>query len=132
VEVFNLEVGGVHDYLVSATWSGGVVVHNGYGDCPDDLFEIVEGVRRSKAAVLNGNKTIMAEVIVDDKIVGVREVHLSQLRSPNKSSINVTSSSAAFQRWQRVYDGTVKRDALPVITVRPGSRGISIFDVDFE
>jgi len=47
VEVFNLEVGGVHDYLVSATWSGGVLVHNNVCDeareivaeLPEELFQ---------------------------------------------------------------------------------------------
>jgi hypothetical protein len=95
-------------------------------------FEIVDGVRRAKAAELAGRTTISAEIRVGGKVVGTTEVPLSTLRSPFKDAIDVSSSPAQMQRFQSILKGTRAGDALPPITVQPGARGPSIFDVFFK
>jgi hypothetical protein len=95
-------------------------------------FEILEGVRRSKAAELAGKTSITAEVQVGGRVTETLEVPLESLRSPFKSAIDVSSSPAQMQRFQSILDGTRAGDPLPPITVQPGGRGPSIFDVFFQ
>jgi hypothetical protein len=95
-------------------------------------FEIVDGVRRAKAAELAGHTSIPANVEVGGRVVETIDVPLSSLYSPFKSAIDITSSPSAMQRFQSVLNGTRSGDPLPPITVQPGSRGPSIFDVFFE
>ena len=95
-------------------------------------FEIIDGVRRSKAAELAHRQTVRAEVVVGNRVVETLDIPLASLRSPSKSAIDVSSSRRQFERWQSVLDGTKRGDPLPPITVQPGSRGPSIFDVFFE
>ena len=74
----------------------------------------------------------MAEVRVGEMIVQTAEVPLNSLRSPFKGAIDVSSSPAQLQRWDSIMQGASAGDALPPITVQPGSRGPSIFDIFFE
>lgn len=101
----------------------------------DDIartFEVLDGVRRAKAAELAGRMTITAEVRVGGRIVETVEVPLSSLRSPFKSAIDVSSRPQQMQRFQDIVRGTTAGDPLPPITVQPGSRGPSISDIFFE
>jgi RHS repeat-associated protein len=97
-----------------------------------ETFEILDGVRRAKAAELAGRTTIRAEVEVAGKTVRSAEIPLEQLRSPFKSAIDVSSSPAQAQRFQQIMQGTQAGSKLPSIRVQPGSRGPSIVDVFFE
>jgi hypothetical protein len=95
-------------------------------------FEILDGVRRAKAAELTGRQTIRAEVQVRGKVVETLEAPLSSLRSPFKDAIEISGSPRQLQRWQDVLDATKAGEALPPIAVQPGSQGPSIFDVFFR
>ncbi len=91
------------------------------------LFEIGDGVRRSKAAFEQGKKTIQAENGATGKLF---DVGIDQLRSPLKSSIDV-STPRKLARYKNaakeVSDGT----AAPIY-VQPGSRGVKVSDITFK
>jgi hypothetical protein len=89
----------------------------------EQLYEIEEGVRRSKAAWLYGHETIEAQVNGGP----VFAVPLRNLRSPHKEEINL--SGVGGFRWQRVLRGTRDGTTLPPIEVLPGSRGKTIEEV---
>jgi hypothetical protein len=95
-------------------------------------FEIVDGVRRAKAAELAGQTSIRANVEVGGRVVETLDVPLSSLRSPFKSAIDITSNPGTMGRFQNILNGTRAGDPLPPITVQPGTRGPSIFDIFFE
>ena len=95
-------------------------------------YEIVDGVRRAKAAELLGNKTIPAQIVnSESKIVEQGNIAVDSLRSPNKTSIDM-SSQTAVDRYMRVQNGTKKGEKLPPITVTPGNKGIPVKDVQFN
>jgi RHS repeat-associated protein len=97
-----------------------------------ETFEIIDGVRRAKAADLVGKKTITAQILDGEgKVVSERNIPLDALRSPNKSSIDMTSQTAA-DRFMRVQKATQKGDKLPPIQVTPGNRGVNVKDVQFN
>jgi hypothetical protein len=96
----------------------------------EQTFEIVEGVRRAKAAAELGQTTIEAEVYVGGKHVETLQVPIDALRSPFKSVIDV-SNPVNMGRWLRVLNGTKAGDSLPPIAVRPGANGITIPSVKF-
>ncbi len=89
-------------------------------------FEIADGVRRAKAAQELGHTSIKAM----DHTGKTFQVPLKDLYSPFKSSIDVSTPLNQF-RYDRIYNGFKAGDALPPIYVSPGSRGVSIFDVNF-
>lgn len=66
------------------------------------------------------------------RVLETAEVPLESLRSPFKSAIDVSSSPAQMHRFQSIMQGTRAGDPLPPITVQPGTRGPSIFDIFFE
>ena len=90
----------------------------------DDVFEIVDGVRRAKAAELLGKKSISARL---GGSMDVIEIPLANLRSPNKSVIDAAGATNA-KRFSSVLEG-VRAGNTPPISVNAGSRGPSIFDV---
>jgi hypothetical protein len=96
-----------------------------------DSYEILDGVRRAKAATELGQETISAVVQVGGKTVATGEVPVSSLLSPTKSVIDVSTPSA-MQRWLSVLKGTQAGDALPPIVIQPGARGVPIPGVGFQ
>ncbi|MBK8069011.1 MAG: RHS repeat-associated core domain-containing protein [Rhodanobacteraceae bacterium] len=92
-----------------------------------ETFEIIDGVRRAKAADLVGNATIPGTVAGG----GAQDIPVAALLSPNKSSIDV-STPVAMDRYMRVQEATQNGVVLPPIQVQPGSRGTPIKDVDFD
>ena len=97
----------------------------------DPSYEIIDGVRRVKAAEVAGRRSIAAQVYRDRSSIEVLEVSLSQLYSPTKLAIDVSSSPQAMARWKRVLDATLAGEILDPIIVRPGSRGPRILEVFF-
>jgi hypothetical protein len=95
----------------------------------EKTFEILDGVRRAKAAAELGQETIQAEVVVGEKVVQTGEVPVS---APAVSE-GLDRARHAFQTsgWLRVLNGTRDGDALPPIRVQPGSSGTPVSDVDF-
>lgn len=96
-----------------------------------ETFEIIDGVRRAKAAQLAERGTIRAEIMVDGTVARTVDVPIENLRSPFKSEIDI-STPRGEARFNRVMRGTQAGDELPPILVQPGERGPSIFDVVFR
>jgi RHS repeat-associated protein len=95
-------------------------------------FEIVDGLRRAKAAELAGKTTVAAEVRVGGRVVGTMDIPLDSLRSPFKSAIDVSSHPSQMSRFKSILDATRAGDSLPPISVQPGGRGSSISDIVFK
>jgi RHS repeat-associated protein len=95
----------------------------------EQLYEIGEGVRRSKAADMLGQETIMAKIIREGQEDIYQEIPVSSLRSP-KDFIDARDFDSADR-----FGTTLQKTRLaPVsegsaIEVRLGSRGIPIKDV---
>jgi hypothetical protein len=98
----------------------------------DQDFEIIDGVRRSKAALMAGQAMISARIENKSGTLGpIFQVNLDRLHSPHKDRIDV-STPRALQRWMNILKGVHGGSTFPPIIVRPGSRGPRIQDVDFE
>jgi hypothetical protein len=117
-------VDGVGAARASAAGGGGAGIGNG-------SYEVLDGVRRAKAAAELGQETIAAEIQIGGKTVASGLVPVSSLLSPTKSAIDV-STSTGLQRWLSVLNGTRAGDALPSIIIQPGARGIPIPGVGFR
>lgn len=94
-------------------------------------FEIMDGVRRSKAADLVGNQTIPAQILnAEGKVVGTQSIPINQLLSP-KPSIDV-STTVNMTRFMDTLNKTMAGSVPPLITVTPGGRGLPIRDVPLD
>ena len=126
-------VSGLVGGAISGTAAGVSKVLSSAGTPAENpTYEIVDGVRRAKAADLIGNKTIPAQIVdSQSKVVGQGNVAVDALRSPNKSSIDM-SSQAAVDRYMRVQGATQSGQKLPPITVTPGNKGVPVKDVQFN
>lgn len=91
-----------------------------------ETFQILDGVRRSKAAEIAGKTSIEAEIHVGGRVVGTQEIALDALLSP-KSSISTQGSG--LTRWLDTLRQTLQGSKPPPITVTPGPRGTPIRDV---
>lgn len=88
-------------------------------------YEIIDGVRRSKAANIAKQGSIEAEVLGSGgKTV---KVPLESLRSPHKTVID--TSGSGLTRWLDTLKRTLLGEKPPPILVEPGSRGVPIEDV---
>jgi len=98
----------------------------------DELFEIEEGVRRSKAADILGHQTIMARIIREGQADIIQDIPLSSLRSP-KEFIDTSKYDDAIR-----FGETLEKTRIsPVgqgnaIKVHPGGRGTPIRDVNIK
>jgi hypothetical protein len=95
-----------------------------------ETFQIIDGVRRSKAFELGGAKTIRAQVLNPDGTRGPEiDVLIDDLRSP-KSALDMSTTRQAdrfWKIWQAVQVG--RAGQLPPILVSLGSQGILVRDV---
>ena len=90
-----------------------------------DIFEILDGVRRSKAAEVAGQPSIKAEVFGwNGKII---DIPLEALRSPDKNVIDTAGSG--LHRWLETLGKTMRGSQPPPILVQPGTRGIPVADI---
>ena len=86
-----------------------------------ETYEILDGVRRAKAAAMAGQETIQAEVIGSGgKVVNVG---VDALRSP-KAVIDATGPGLG--RWLSTLRQTLAGSQPPPILVQPGSVGTTI------
>ena len=100
----------------------------GRGNRPS--YQIVDGVRRAKAAHLLGKRLIAAHIFDDaERLVWVGKVRISDLRSP-KNTIEVFKV-ADWMRWNDIVEATERGEPLPPIDIRPGN-GIPIRNVEFS
>lgn len=98
-----------------------------------NLYRVMEGVRRAKAARLAGHSQIRAEVVdANGQSLGCGELPMDALRSPKAAIRRLTSADEA--RWQRAVAGA--RQAVlpyPPIVVEPcAEQGTRMDDVDFD
>jgi len=97
------------------------------------VYRVMDGVRRAKAASLNGHAELHAEVI-DPKgqSLGECAVPVDALRSPKALIRRITPADET--RWNRAAAGA-NQVVLPYppITVQPSTeQGTRIEDVDFD
>lgn len=88
-------------------------------------FEIIDGVRRAKAAEMAGHSTIWALVEGES---AEQKIRICDLLSPKKT-IDIRQPRER-RRWINVRDGmAVEPDLLPPIVVRLGTIGVQISEV---
>jgi hypothetical protein len=97
----------------------------------DDVYAIVDGVRRAKAAQMVGRQTVPAQIDDGTGALGpVTDLPIESLRSP-KDAIDV-STTAKFRRFKETLDKTRLGSVPPPLIVIRGGRGRSIPDVEFN
>ncbi|MBV9852639.1 MAG: hypothetical protein JO250_23510 [Armatimonadetes bacterium] len=89
-------------------------------------YQILEGVRRAKAAWLFGRKTIAA------KINGVGDVVQVPVERLLSTKDEIETHGVRGLDWGRVYRGTRDNVSLPPIEITPSTQGIPIQDVVVE
>ncbi|MBC8143497.1 MAG: hypothetical protein H7Y38_18870 [Armatimonadetes bacterium] len=89
----------------------------------ETIYEILEGVRRTKAAYVCGRETIAAQV---NGVGAVIAVPIRNLRSPKDV---IETSGVRGLAWERILRATRADVVLPPIEITPGNRGIPIADV---
>jgi RHS repeat-associated protein len=94
-----------------------------------ETFEILNGVRRAKAAHIAGQTTIEAEVHVGGRVISRSSIPIDALRSPKAS---ISTAGAGLDRWQDTVRQTMSGSRAPAITVTPGSRGTPIPHVSID
>lgn len=96
--------------------------------------EIMDGVRRAKAALLAGHQAIRAKLFAmgTSKFIQEFDVPIADLRSPHKTAIRRISRSDQA-RWRRVVAGAMHTPLLfPPIEVVEGGRGVKVHDTRFD
>ena len=87
------------------------------------VYEILDGVRRSKAALICGRGTIAAQ---ENGVGPEIQISLDALRSP-KDEIDATGVRGLS--WGKILRATQNNVTLPPIEVAKGTRGIPLTDV---
>ncbi len=100
---------------------------------PGDLYRIMDGVRRAKAAWMSGHAVVRAEVVdASGQSLGAGDVPIDALRSPKALIRRITRADEG--RWNRALAGA-RQIVLPFppLTIQPCSdTGTKIEDVDFD
>lgn len=99
----------------------------------DQSFEILDGVRRAKAA------EIAAAQGVDSGFVSARledtgeiiDLHFSQLLAPEEKA-TISLEGPGLERWQKNLRLRMEGSPAPPIDVKPGSSGVPIPQVAIE
>ena len=100
------------------------------GKTADDTYEIIDGVRRAKAAEKLGHKTIPGKIFDEwGNEIGRTDIPIDKLRSP-KDFIEV-DKQVHMDRWTKTWEQTKAGSTPPPIEVTPGSKGTPIKDVGF-
>jgi len=95
-------------------------------------FEIIDGLRRAKAAVLVGYQTITAYILdQESKIIDTRELSLDLRKEPYKESIDV-SHQRKMDRFMEILNQIKSGSTLPPIMVQLGNRGVKIREVSLD
>src|ERR1044071_2193958 len=92
-------------------------------------YEILNGVRRAKAAEIAGHTGIEAEIEVGGRTVGRQTLPLDALRSPKEA---ISTAGSGLDRWLDTLGKTLSGSKPPAIRVTPGTRGTPIPDVQIE
>ena len=93
-------------------------------------FEIIDGLRRAKAAELVGYQTITAYILdQESKIIDTRELSLDLRKEPE--SIDV-SHQRKMDRFMEILNQIKSGSTLPPIMVQLGNRGLKIREVSLD
>ncbi len=90
---------------------------------PKKIYEILDGVRRSKASWLQGKARIRAKIYRNGKLVGEEDILIDSLRSP-KGAIEIRDK-VGRDRMMNALKGAYD-DTLPPIDVEEGAAGTRI------
>jgi hypothetical protein len=93
------------------------------------MYEIIDGVRRAKAAEIAGRTGIEAEVHMAGRIVRRETIPLDALRSPKEA---ISTAEAGLDRWLDTLRKTLSGSKPPPIQVTPGTRGTPIPNVRID
>lgn len=98
-----------------------------------EAFEIMDGVRRAKAASMAGHASIAAEIYdaSGGTLLGKQDILLESLLSPNKGIIDV-SNLTDIDRFASIHGATLKGTSLPPIKVTSGSGGVPVSKITFN
>ncbi len=95
-------------------------------------YQIINGVRRAKAAHLMEKQTISARVQnPDGTLQPMIQVTLDSLRSPYKDAIDLITQTDV-DRWHDVQTGTQRGDPLPPIIIQPEETGVTLNGLEFN
>jgi len=98
----------------------------------EKTFEIIDGLRRAKAADMVGYTTIIAHILdKESKVIETTGLSLDLLRSPYKNSIDV-SHQRKMDRFMETLNQIKSGSIPPPIIVQLGNRGLKIRDVDLD
>jgi hypothetical protein len=97
-------------------------------------YEIIDGVRRAKAAQLSGHSVIAARLMTPDgaRLIDEFEVDLDVLHSPHQDRIERITPYDEI-RWKKVERGA-QNTPLPFlpIAINKGRRGVRLEEVTFD
>ena len=91
-----------------------------------ETFEILDGVRRAKAAQLSGQETIEA------RIQGVGPVMIVRLEVLWSRKDQIETSGIRGMDWDRILRATQRGEILPPIEITPTGCGVPLFEIDVE
>jgi hypothetical protein len=95
-------------------------------------YEIIDGVRRAKAAEFLGKETIVAKIYDEnDKLLDIKEISIDSLFSPNKLTIDFFTEKSK-DRFMETLNLAKSGSTPPPIFVTPGCKGPKICDVTLD
>lgn len=100
--------------------------------CVADHYQIIDGVRRAKAARLAGHSSICAEIVDrNGHITEESQVAIDVLLSPKRAVRRITKADE--ERWGRALKGAKNSELpFPPILIQPGEKGTAMHDVSFD
>ena len=94
-----------------------------------ETFEILDGVRRAKAAADLGLEAISAELIEAERVIERVSVPIKNLLSP-KDLIDL-SQQPAMGRWLEIMKATRAGEIVRPIRIQSGTRGTPLESIKF-
>ena len=128
-----------HGAIASDRRSGLALARGPFTDRPEDLagyrpegiYEILDGVRRAKAALLAGKKTVPVNVVDESgRLAEVRDVSIAALRSP-RDTIDA-SRPETLDRFMTIFNLTLAGWVPPPLHVQVGRRGTPVAAVRID
>ena len=95
---------------------------------PDQEYEILEGLRRAKAAQEEGHTTVRGYISDGGRYSPIVDLPIDKLHCPSKDFIDL--SGEGWRRWMKIKIGMERGDIFPPIIVVPGSRGKLVKDIE--
>ncbi|MGH9842733.1 MAG: hypothetical protein ACREEM_28650 [Blastocatellia bacterium] len=98
----------------------------------EEIYEIIDGVRRAKSHELLGKPLIPAEIIDEEgQTVERREVPIDSLRVTTKKNIDV-STEKNRERFMKTFNQVKAGLPTPPILITPGNQGREIHEIQLD